>query len=174
MHLTKWKIKKDFFYLFIYVFFFFCTQHTPDGISCGWGKKLQVSSWVRTGWMVSVNNGLMSCFDNTRRPQSWLDRFETEESELLYRCFQNNPPQGSTLFFFFFYAYKTFYFLGYKLNSSQLPTNGPLPAWWMHTMLTLKKLIRMMICINYIKGFQTEMHVCKVLWINSLLELLTI
>lgn len=62
MHLTKWKIKKDFFCFFLFLFFllFFCTQHTPNGISCGWGKKLQVYSWVWTRCMVS---GSMSCFD---------------------------------------------------------------------------------------------------------------
>lgn len=54
--------KKRLLLFFLIPFFspFFCTQHTPNGISCGWGKKLQVYSWVWTGCMVS---GSMSCFD---------------------------------------------------------------------------------------------------------------
>lgn len=173
MHLTKWKIKKDFFYLFIYVFFFFALNTPPMELAV---DEVRSFRWAvgsgQDGWWALTTDW---CHVSTILEGHNHDLIVLKLKRVNYctdasRTIRHRDQRC----FFFFYAYKTFYFLGYKLNSSQLPTNGPLPAWWMHTMLTLKKLIRMMICINYIKGFQTEMHVCKVLWINSLLELLTI
>ena len=51
-------------------------------------------------------------------------------------------------------------FLGHKVSSSQTRDS-------LHTSVNDAEMFFLMICIDYIKGFQTQMYSRSVLWINS-------
>lgn len=133
--------KKDFFYFvisafsFFIIFNFFALNTPPNGISCGWGKKLQVYSWVWTGCMARGNNGLMSCFDRILQGHNHdmivfkTDLSWTETHHRIGRRMRVKSFSNTTL---------------------SCQHHGPLPARRMHTML-MQKLKFQMICIDYIK-----------------------
>lgn len=118
--------KKDFFYFVISAFSlfnFFALNTPPNRISCGWGKKLQVYSWVWTGCQVSDdNNGLMSCFHRILQGHNHdmivfkTDSSWTETHHGWWRLMHIESLSNTTL-------------------SGQ--HHGPLPAQRMHTMQKL-------------------------------------
>lgn len=127
--------KKDFFYfvisafsffrsLLLLLFFFFALNTPPNGISCGWGKKLQVYSWVWTGCMARCNNGLMSCFHRILQGHNH-DMIAFFKSDLSWT--QTHHRRGRRM------RVKSF-----SNTTVSCHHHGPLPARRMHTMLMQK------------------------------------
>lgn len=106
-------LKKDLFYflisfLFCCFFFLHSTPQPPSGISCGWGKKLQVYSWVWTGCMASGNTGgrchvsteyykatIMNAWKQEQKPTNRLEADWTTSPQR--ECVRPPPPRTQQL-----------------------------------------------------------------------------
>lgn len=147
MHLTKWKIKKDFFCFLLWFFFvlfcyFFALNTPPMELAVDEVRSFRctVGSGQDGGW-ATANDGLMSCIDRILeghnhdlivlklKSNKQKKRQESEWTTLQDASRRICHTRNWTCF----NAYKTS--SKYKLKSSQLPTNAPFTARWINTML---------------------------------------